>query len=109
MPDSAVALAQQAIAAGADKTALGQALLAVVNPAVKKATDSKDRADWEAALKVAETVDAAVPTEATKFYVGLAAVPGRARRAAERAEARRGQGQGSQGFQGEGMRRGQGR
>ena len=38
MPDSAVAFAQQAIAAGADKDALGQALLAVVNPAVKKAT-----------------------------------------------------------------------
>jgi tetratricopeptide (TPR) repeat protein len=72
MPDSAVAFAQQAIAAGADKNALGQALLAVVGPAVKKATDSKDRGDWEAALKVANTVDAAVPTEATKFYVGLA-------------------------------------
>ena len=72
MPDSAVAFAQQAIAAGADKAALGQALLAVVNPAVKKATDSKDRGDWEAALKTAQTVDAAVPSEATKFYVGLA-------------------------------------
>lgn len=72
MPDSAIAFAQQAIAAGADKVSLGQALLAVVNPAMKKATDSKDRADWEAALKVAQTVDAAVPSDATKFYVGLA-------------------------------------
>ena len=97
MPDTAVALAQQAIAAGADKAALGQALLAVVNPAVKKATDSKERADWEAALKIAQTVDAAVPTEATKFYVGLDVVPGRTRCAPERAEARRSEGQGRQG------------
>jgi tetratricopeptide (TPR) repeat protein len=71
MPDTAVMLAQQAIAAGADKTSLGQALLAVVNPLVKKATDSKERTDWEAALKMAQTVDAAIPNEATKFYVGL--------------------------------------
>lgn len=71
MPDSAVAFAQQAVAAGADKTTLGQALLAIVGPAVKKATDSHERADWEAAAKTAATVDAAVPSEATKFYVGL--------------------------------------
>jgi tetratricopeptide (TPR) repeat protein len=72
MQDSALAFAKDAIAAGADKAALGQALLAVVNPAVKKATDSHERADWEAALKLAQTVDEAVPSEASKFYVGLA-------------------------------------
>ena len=44
MPDSAVALAQQAIAAGADKTALGQALLAVVNPARQEGDGLEGRA-----------------------------------------------------------------
>lgn len=71
MPDSAMAMAQRALAAGADKATLGQALLAVVNPAVKKADSSKVRADWEAAFKLAQTVDSLAPTEATKFYVGL--------------------------------------
>ena len=66
-----MAMAQRALAAGADKATLGQALLAVVNPAVKKADSSKVRADWEAAFKLAQTVDSLAPTEATKFYVGL--------------------------------------
>lgn len=72
MPDTAMALAQKAIAAGSSKEQLGQALLAPVGAAVKKAQDSKERADWEAALKSAQSADAIAGSVGTKFYVGLA-------------------------------------
>jgi tetratricopeptide (TPR) repeat protein len=72
MPDTAMALAQKAIAAGASKDQLGQALLAPVGAAVKKAQDSKERADWESALKSAQSADAIASSQATKFYIGLA-------------------------------------
>jgi tetratricopeptide (TPR) repeat protein len=70
-PDTAAMLAQKAIAAGADKDQLGQFLLAPVAAAVKKAQDSKERADWETALKAAQSLDAMVPSPTTKFYIGL--------------------------------------
>jgi tetratricopeptide (TPR) repeat protein len=76
MPDTAMALAQKAIAAGSSKEQLGQALLGPVGVAAKKAQDAKgqpeERADWEAALKSAQTADAIAGTVATKFYIGLA-------------------------------------
>jgi tetratricopeptide (TPR) repeat protein len=76
MPDTAMALAQKAIAAGSSKDQLGQALLGPVGAAAKKAQDAKgqpeERADWEAALKSAQTADAIVSSQATKFYIGLA-------------------------------------
>jgi tetratricopeptide (TPR) repeat protein len=76
MPDTAMALAQKAIAAGSSKEQLGQALLGPVGAAAKKAQDAKgqpeERADWEAALKSAQTADAIASTQATKFYMGLA-------------------------------------
>lgn len=72
MPDTAMALAQKAIAAGSSKEQLGQALLAPVGAAVKKAQDSKERADWESALKSAQSADAIASSQATKFYIGLA-------------------------------------
>jgi tetratricopeptide (TPR) repeat protein len=71
MPDTAMALAQRAIAAGSSKEQLGQALLGPVGAAVKKAQDSKERADWEAALKAAQAADAIAGSQGTKFYVGL--------------------------------------
>ena len=71
MPDTAMALAQKAIAAGSSKEQLGQALLAPVGAAVKKAQDSKERADWESALKSAQSADAIAGSQGTKFYVGL--------------------------------------
>jgi tetratricopeptide (TPR) repeat protein len=75
MPDTAMALAQKAIAAGSSKEQLGQALLGPVGAAAKKAQDAKgqpeERADWEAALKTAQTADAIASTQATQFYIGL--------------------------------------
>lgn len=70
-PDTALAVAKAALAAGTDKQQLEAALLQILAPVVKKAQDSKERADWEAALSSAQTVDAAVPSPATKFYLGL--------------------------------------
>jgi tetratricopeptide (TPR) repeat protein len=71
-PDSMLATAQKAIAAGVPKDSIGGSLLAVVGPALKKAQETKAREDWEAALKSAQTVDAIVPTPQTAFYVGFA-------------------------------------
>jgi tetratricopeptide (TPR) repeat protein len=72
-PDSLIATAQKAIAAGVPKDSLAASLLAVAGPALKKAQETKDRADWEAALKAAQTVDAVTPSPQTKFYVGVSA------------------------------------
>jgi len=72
-PDSAMATAQKAIAGGASKDTIGQVLLANAGPAINKAQSSKERADWEAALKAAQTVDAIVSSPRSKFYTGVAA------------------------------------
>jgi tetratricopeptide (TPR) repeat protein len=72
-PDTAMAIAQRALAAGADKAQIGPQLLAPIGEAIKKAQASKTRADWEAALKAAEMVDAIAPAPETKFYIGVSA------------------------------------
>jgi tetratricopeptide (TPR) repeat protein len=72
-PDSAMALAQRAIAAGADKAQIAPTMLAPINAAVKKAQASKARADWEEALKGAELVDGIAPSPETKFFIGVSA------------------------------------
>jgi len=72
-PDSAMATAQKAIASGQNRDTIGQALLAQLGPALKKAHETAARADWEAALKSAQTVDAIAPSPQSKFYSGLAA------------------------------------
>jgi tetratricopeptide (TPR) repeat protein len=69
--DTAVVIAKAASAAGVDKEQLGNALLQILGPVVKKAQDSRERPDWEAALSMSQTADAAVPSPATKFYLGL--------------------------------------
>jgi len=71
-PDTAMALAQRAIAAGADRTQIAPTMLAPVSVAVKKAQTSQKRADWQDALKTAEVVDAAAPAPETKFFIGYA-------------------------------------
>lgn len=71
-PDTALAIAKAAAAAGTDRQQLESALLQILAPVVKKAQDSKERADWEAALASAQTVNGAVPSPASNFYVGLA-------------------------------------
>jgi tetratricopeptide (TPR) repeat protein len=72
-PDTAMAIAQKAIAGGASKDSLGQVLLANAIPAYKKAADSKERVDWEASLKAAQTVDAIAPSAQSKFFIGHSA------------------------------------
>jgi len=71
MPDSMLATAQKAIAAGVPKDSIGASLLGVVAPALKKAQETHAREDWEAALKAAQTVDAIIPSPQTAFYVGV--------------------------------------
>lgn len=70
-PDSVLVLAKSAAAAGADKTTLEQVMISIMGPAVKKAQESKERADWEAALASAQTADLAVPSGASKFYIAI--------------------------------------
>src|SRR5262245_34312803 len=69
--DTLLALTKGAAAAGADKTQLETVFQQIVAPVVKKADESKQRADWQAALTLAQTVDAALPLPAWKFYIGL--------------------------------------
>lgn len=71
-PDSAFAAARAAIAAGADKGVIGNALLSSVQAAVTKAAASKDRADWEQAYKYAALADSLSPSPNTKFFAGYA-------------------------------------
>jgi tetratricopeptide (TPR) repeat protein len=70
--DTLLALTKGAVAAGVDKSQLETILLQLVAPVVKKADESKERADWEAALAFVSTVDQAMPAPAWKFYTGLA-------------------------------------
>lgn len=72
-PDSAIATARQAIAAGVPKDTIGASLLAIAGPALAKAQTSKTRADWQAALEASETVDAIAPSAQSAFYVGVSA------------------------------------
>lgn len=73
LTDSAKVVAQKAIAGGADKTAIGNAMLAMVGPAVKKAQETKARADWQEVLRLASGVDEMAPSANSKFFVGLSA------------------------------------
>jgi tetratricopeptide (TPR) repeat protein len=72
-PDSALAAAHTAIATGADKAAIGNALLGVVGAAVKKAQASTARADWEQAYTYGAYADSLASTPTTKFFTGFAA------------------------------------
>jgi tetratricopeptide (TPR) repeat protein len=72
-PDSAIATARQAIAAGVPKDTIGASLLAIAGPALTQAQTTKARTDWEAALEVSETVDAVAPSTQSAFYVGVSA------------------------------------
>jgi tetratricopeptide (TPR) repeat protein len=72
-PDSAKAWAQKAIAAGTDKTQIGNALLANVQPAFKKAQELKTRAAWREALVLSQAVENVAPTENSAFFTGVAA------------------------------------
>lgn len=72
-PDTAMAIAQKAIAGGASKDSLGQILLSNAIPAFQKAQTSKERADWEASLKAAQAVDAVAASPQSKFFIAVSA------------------------------------
>ena len=69
--DSIIPVAQKLIAGGVPKDSIAASMLATVGPALKKAQETHERADWEAALKAAETVDAIAPSPQTAFYIGV--------------------------------------
>lgn len=69
--DSIIPVAQKLIAAGVPKDSIAASMLATVGPALKKAQDTKERADWETVLKAAETVDGIAPSQQTAFYIGV--------------------------------------
>jgi tetratricopeptide (TPR) repeat protein len=72
-PDSAMVTAQRAIASGQNRDTVGQALLGNVVAAIRQAQTTSARADWEAALKAAQSVDAIAPSPPSRYYSGVAA------------------------------------
>jgi tetratricopeptide (TPR) repeat protein len=71
--DSAIAVAQKAIAAGVSKDDIGTQLAAIIQPALKKAQETKAREDWEATLKAAQTADQIAPSAFSSFVMGVSA------------------------------------
>ena len=72
MVDSAFAFANAAVAAGADKESLGNALLSGVQPLVQKAQESKTREDWQAAMTLAKAVNDFAATPTSSYFLGVA-------------------------------------
>jgi len=70
-PDSALATAKAAIAAGVSKDSLSNYLLAAPAAAIKVAQESKARADWQTALDAAQAADAVAPSAQTAYFVGV--------------------------------------
>lgn len=76
--DSAFAFARRAVAAGADKAAIGNALSRFVASSARAAQDAakadgKGREEWMRAFQTAITVDSIAPNEQTKFFSGVSA------------------------------------
>lgn len=71
MRDSSAAFAQMAINNGADKNTFGTALLGPTQDLFSKAQASKARADWEAVLKSAQSVDAVAKSPQSQFFIGV--------------------------------------
>jgi tetratricopeptide (TPR) repeat protein len=73
MPDSAVAIARAAIAAGDDAKTWGAMLLGPTQAAFKKAQETKANADYEKALALAEESDRLASSETAAFFIGASA------------------------------------
>jgi tetratricopeptide (TPR) repeat protein len=71
--DSAVAIAQRAIASGEDPKTWGAFLLAPTQAAFKAAQESKSTADYERAMKLAQESDKLSPSSTAKFFIGVSA------------------------------------
>lgn len=72
-PDSAVVLAQRSIASGEDPKTWGAFLLAPTQAAFKTAQETKNAADFERALKLAQESDKLSPSTTAKFFIGVSA------------------------------------
>lgn len=72
-PDSALATARQAIAAGVDKNTIAQALVTPMGAVTKAAQTTPSRAAWETAYKFAAAVDSIAPSPNSKYFAGVAA------------------------------------
>jgi tetratricopeptide (TPR) repeat protein len=70
--DSAVDVARRAVAAGEDPKTWGSFLLAPTQTAFKTAQDSKNTADFQRALSLAQEADKLSPSQYTKFFIGAA-------------------------------------
>ena len=73
MPDSAVAIARAAVAAGEDAATWGAMLLGPTQAAFKKAQESKLNADFEKALALAEESDKLASSPTAAFFIGASA------------------------------------
>ncbi len=74
MTDSAFSTAKKALAAGVDKKTIGDALLAVAGPALKKAQETKDVADWQTLYAMSSRIDSIVPNNpGAKFFLTYSA------------------------------------
>lgn len=73
MPDSVVALARAAVAAGEDPKTWGAMLLGPMQTAFKKAQETKNNADFEKALALAEESNKMSPSSAASYFTGAAA------------------------------------
>jgi tetratricopeptide (TPR) repeat protein len=72
-PDSVMATAQKAMAAGLDKGTVSKVLAGVAKPLVDKAQQTKTREDWLAALQISQKVDSMAASPEAKFFIGVAA------------------------------------
>jgi len=71
--DSALVSAKQAIAAGADKETIGQALLVPAGAAMKAAQEANTRESWTTAYHVVSAIDSVAPSVNTQYFVGVSA------------------------------------
>ena len=70
--DSAVALTRRAVAAGEDPKTWGAFLLGPTQTAFKQAQETKNTADFQRALSLAQEADKLSPSQFTKFFIGAA-------------------------------------
>ncbi len=74
MTDSAFSTAKKALAAGVDKKTIGDALLAVAGPSLKKAQETKDVEDWKTLFALSSRIDSIVPSNpGAKFFLTYSA------------------------------------
>lgn len=73
-PDSTLAFAKRALAAGADTAVIDAAVLRVAAPAVQRAQSDSTGGQWQGALDLTMRVDSIAPSQTTKYYIGVASI-----------------------------------